>query len=134
MKIDFLAPSSSVSRRTIAIYNRANALEKKERTKSPPRKYKHLSYIQACDIREKYNDGTPIKALAISYNVSTTTIENVVSGKTHRRPNSKRKLTQEQADEIRLNPENKTQRKLALEYNVSLGVITDIIARKSYNE
>ena len=46
---------------------------------------RHLTYAEAEAIRRRRDDGASLRALATEFNISRSTVHNVVTGKTHTR-------------------------------------------------
>ena len=102
-----------------------------------------LSQEQADSIRQEYLDGSSISELSTFYQVSKTTIKDILKGKHYNldkdipsvtREQSKRKLTFEQAEEIRriYNENHPSYNSLAMAYGVNHKTIKKIIDNKSY--
>lgn len=135
MKLDKLAPSSTQSRKTIALFRRALNGELKSRFAHIERlkRYGILTYWEAERLRKEHKRGLSISELAFRYNISPRNIYNILSGKTHRGPKKDRKLTQAQAELIRKEYGAKGgYRTLARKYGVSVSVIRNIIAHNTY--
>ena len=102
-----------------------------------------LSQVQADSIRQEYLNGSSISELSTFYQVSKTTIKDILNGKHYNldkdilsvtKEQTKRKLTFEQAEEIRrlYNENHPSYNSLAIAYGVNHKTIKKIIDNKSY--
>lgn len=102
-----------------------------------------LSQAQADSIRQEYLNGSSISELSTFYQVSKTTIKDILNGKHYNldkdilsvtKEQTKRKLTFEQAEEIRrlYNENHPSYNSLAIAYGVNHKTIKKIIDNKSY--